>query len=65
MTEFVLCTAAGCLVLWVVYLKWEVGGLSQKVDKLASLLKRYLKDKTADIEIAKELDVWGKKPRGS
>ena len=65
MTEFILCTAAGCLVLWVVYLKWEVSGLSQKVDKLASLLKRYLKDKTADIEITKELDVWGKKPNGS
>ena len=65
MTEFILCTAAGCLLLWVVYLKWEVSGLSQKVDKLASLLKRYLKDKTADIEIAKELDVWGKKPNGS
>ncbi|MCX6998407.1 MAG: hypothetical protein NTV49_15315 [Kiritimatiellaeota bacterium] len=64
MNEFMLCTAAGVLLLWVVYLKWEVGSLSQKVDKLAVLLKRYLKDKTADVEIAKELEVWGKKPKG-
>jgi hypothetical protein len=49
------------LLAWVIYLKLEVGTLSQKVDKLASLLKRYLKDKTSDVEVTRELDVWGKK----
>jgi hypothetical protein len=61
MNVFILCVAALFLLVWVIYLKLEVGSLSQKVDKLASLLKRYLKDKTSDVEVSRELDVWGKK----
>jgi hypothetical protein len=63
MNVFILCVAALFLLAWVIYLKLEVGTLSQKVDKLASLLKRYLKDKTSDVEVARELDVWGKKDK--
>ena len=58
-----LATAALFLLAWVIYLKLEVGELSQKVDKLAGLLKRYLKDKTSDVEVTQELDVWGKKDK--
>lgn len=61
MTDFLLCVAALCLLAWVIYLKLEVGVLSQKVNQLAGLLKRYLKDKTSDVEVSHELDVWGKK----
>jgi hypothetical protein len=63
MTEFILCVAALMLLVWVIYLKTEVGTLSQKVDKLADLLKRYLKDKTSDVEAVKALETWGKKGR--
>jgi len=61
MTEFILCVAALMLLVWVIYLKAEVGSLSQKVDKLAGLLKRYLKDKTTDVEAVTALESWGKK----
>jgi hypothetical protein len=63
MREFILCTTALCLVLWVIYLKLEVGTLAQKVNKLAELLKRYLKDKNSDVEVTRELDSWKTKPR--
>ena len=63
MNVFLLCVAALFLLAWVIYLKLEVGVLSQKVDKLASLLKRYFKDKTSDVEVTQELDVWGKKDK--
>jgi len=63
MNVFILCIAALFLLAWVIYLKLEVGMLSQKVDKLAGLLRRYLKDKNSDVEVAQELDVWGKKGR--
>ena len=61
MNVFILCIAALFLLAWVIYLKLEVGVLSKKLDKLAGLLKRYLKDKNSDIEVTHELDVWGKK----
>ncbi|MCX7007917.1 MAG: hypothetical protein NTY53_11840 [Kiritimatiellaeota bacterium] len=61
MTESILCMAALFLLAWVIYLKSEVGSLSKKVDKLANVLKRYLKDKPADVEIVAELDGWDKK----
>ena len=61
MNDFLLCVAALCLLAWVIYLKLKIGMLSQKVDKLAGLLKRYLKDKNSDVEVTQELDVWGKK----
>jgi len=61
MNVFILCVAALFLLAWVIYLKLEVGVLSQKVNQLAGLLKRYLKDKTSDVEVSRELDVWGKK----
>jgi hypothetical protein len=61
MVDFILCVAALMLLVWVIYLKLEVGSLSHKVEKLAGLLKRYLKDKTSDLDVSNELEIWGKK----
>jgi hypothetical protein len=63
MREFILCSTALCMILWIVYLKLEVGTLSEKVNKLAELLKRYLKDKTTDVEVAQELESWKTKSK--
>ena len=60
MTVSILCAAALFLLLWVIYLKLEVSTLGQKLDKLATILKRYIKDKKADVEVIDELDKWGK-----
>jgi hypothetical protein len=51
------------MILWIVYLKLKVGTLSEKVNKLAELLKRYLKDKTTDVEVAQELESWKTKSK--
>ena len=63
MTVSILCAAALFLLLWVIYLKLEVSTLGQKLDKLASILKRYLKDKKTDLEVVDELEKWGKGPK--
>ncbi len=52
MTEFILCLAATLLLCWVVGLKAEHDKLARQTDRLAGLLKRYLKDKAADPEAA-------------
>ena len=61
MKEFLLCITAGCLLIWVVYLKLEINELLKQQKKLISILGRYLKDATGDIEISQALKWWGKK----
>ena len=61
MTEVILCIAAGCLLIWVVYLKAEVSALQKNQAKLMGLLKRQVKDQTGDVEITTILRGWGKK----
>ena len=61
MTDFILCIAAGCLLLWVVILKREISLLQQNQTKLMGLLKRQLKDQTGDVEVTTIERGWGKK----
>jgi hypothetical protein len=61
MKEFLLCVTSGCLLIWVVYLKLEINELQQQQKKLISILGRYIKDSTGDIEVSQVLKWWGKK----
>ena len=61
MTEFILCIAAGCLLLWVVYLKLEISVLHRNQAKLMDLLQRHIKEMTGDVEVTTFLRGWGKK----
>lgn len=63
MLDTILCVAAFLLLLWVVYLKAELDTLTRQTDKLAGLLKRYLKDKTSDPDIATALEIWNGKSK--
>ena len=61
MTEFILCLAAGCLLLWVVFLKMEINIMNQKQRKLISLLKDQTEKMTGDLEVTRGREAWGKK----
>ena len=63
MSEFLLCITALFLLTWVVYLKVEVRSLAQKLEKLAQVVRSHLKEKTGDVELSRDPEVWGKKPK--
>ena len=63
MSEFMLCVTALFLLSWVVYLKVEVRSLAQKLEKLAQVVRSHLKEKTGDVELSSNVEVWGKKPK--
>jgi len=62
MTEFILCCAMGCMLVWVYYLKLEISVMQTQQERLKQLLERHL-EKTKDVEVADEARVWGKKVR--
>ena len=61
MSEFLLCIAAGCLLIWVVGLKLEISSLLKKQNQLINILSCYIKDVTGDVEVSRVLKWWGKK----
>lgn len=61
MTEFILCCAAGFLLLWVVVLKMEISALQKNQEELMNMLKRHIKEMTGDVEVTTVLRGWGKK----
>ena len=63
MSEFMLCVTALFLLSWVVYLKVEVRSLARKLEKLAHVVRSHLKEKTGDVELSDNVEVWGKKPK--
>ena len=61
MRESIICLAAFCLLVWVVYLKQKINELNQNQKKLIGLLKQQVQTQTGDVDITTVQRGWGKR----